>query len=209
MQHECQSSLVFDKEGQPMSEAKVGTVVEAKTPREAPSEEIGREQTTVNGQSQAPRSVRRRPEQSARKPASGFQRTTSVIRTLLPLVQKVLPLLEGNFASVAVNLLAPRLQGPPVDIHPIEVGLARLRAEIAELHEKNEEHDAAFKRIGQDMESVKDTLERTSFEQKQRSQELSRLGTRMTIFSVVVVLLLIASLVVDAVLLLRVQQVLH
>jgi hypothetical protein len=205
----AQSSLVFDKEGQPMSESKVGTVVEAKAPREAPGEDIGRKQTTVNGQSEAPRSVQRRPEQSATKPASGFQRTTSAIRTLLPLVQKVLPLLEGNFASVAVNLLAPRLQGPPVDIHPIEVGIAKLRAEVAELHDKNEQHDAAFKRIGQDMESVKDALERTSFEQKQRAQELSRLGTRMTIFSVVVVVLLIASLVVDVVLLLRVQQVVH
>ena len=28
----AQSSLVFDKEGQPMSESKVGTVVEAKAP---------------------------------------------------------------------------------------------------------------------------------------------------------------------------------
>ena len=95
-----------------MSEAKVGTVVEAKAPREAPGEDIGRKQTTVNGQSEAPRSVHRRPEQSATKPASGFQRTTSAIRTLLPLVQKVLPLLEGNFASVAVNQLAPAAGTP-------------------------------------------------------------------------------------------------
>jgi septal ring factor EnvC (AmiA/AmiB activator) len=96
-----------------------------------------------------------------------------------------------------------------VDIHPIEVELAKLRAGLGELHDQNAERDAALKRIGQDMESVKDALERTSFEQKQMAQEVSRLGTRMTAFSVVAVLLLVASLAVNVVLLLRVQPVLH
>jgi hypothetical protein len=205
----AQSSLVFEKEGQPMSEAKVGSVVESKAPREAPSEDVGRKQTTVKGQSEAPGNGLRRPGQSAAKPPSGFQRTASAIRTLLPLVQKVLPLLDGNVALVAANLLAPRLQGPSVDIHPIEVELAKLRAGLADLHDKNAEHDAAFKRIGQDVESVMDALERTSLEQKEMAQEVSRLRTRMTVFSVVVVLLLIASLAVDVVLLLHTQQVSH
>lgn len=191
-----------------MSEAKVGSVVEAKAPREAPSEDVGRKQTTVKGQSEAPGNGLRRPGQSAAKPPSGFQRTTSAIRILLPLVQKVLPLLDGNVPLVLANLLAPRLQAP-VDIHPIEAGLAKLQADLSELHDKNAEHDAAFKRIGQDVESVKDALERTSLEQKEMAQEVSWLRTRMTVFSVVVVLLLIASLAVDVVLLLHVQQVSH
>jgi hypothetical protein len=59
------------------------------------------------------------------------------------------------------------------------------------------------------VESVKDALERTSLEQKEMAQEVSWLRTRMTVFSVVVVLLLIASLAVDVVLLLHVQQVSH
>jgi hypothetical protein len=41
------------------------------------------------------------------------------------------------------------------------------------------------------------------------AQEVSWLRTRMTVFSVVVVLLLIASLAVDVVLLLHTQQVSH
>ncbi len=192
-----------------MSEAKVGSVVEANVPREAPSEDVGHMEAAVNGQGKVPSSGLRRPGQSAAKPASGFQRTASAIRTLLPLVQKVLPLLDGNVASVAANLLAPRLQGPSVDIHPIEVELAKLRTGLADLQDKNTEHDAAFKRIGQDMELVKDALERTSFEQKEMAQEVSRLRTRMTVFSVIGVGLLIACLAIDVVMLLRVQQVLH
>lgn len=192
-----------------MSEAKVGSVVEAKAPREATSEDVGHMEATVNGQGKAPSSGLRRPGQSAAKPASGFQRTASAIRTLLPLVQKVLPLLDGNVALVAANLLASRLQGPSVDIHPIEVELAKLRAGLTDLHDKNTENEAAFKRIGQDIESLKDALERTSLEQKEMAQEVSRLRTRMTVFSVVMVLLLIASIGVEAVLLLRGQQLSH
>jgi hypothetical protein len=192
-----------------MSEAKVGSVVEANALRDTPNENAELRRTNVYGEDAVPRDGPSGPQPSVAKAASGFQRTTSAIRTLLPLVQKVLPLLDGNFASVALNLLAPRLQQPPVDIHPIEVGLAKLRADLSELRDKNVKHDAALKRIGQDIESVKDALERTSFEQKQMAREVSRLGTRITAFSVVVVLLLIASLAVDVVLLLRVQQALH
>jgi hypothetical protein len=189
-----------------MSEAKVGSVVEAKTPRETP-DGVGRKRTNVDRADQASLG---RPEQSSAKPShpSGFQRTTSAIRTLLPLVQKVLPLLDGNIALVAANLLTPRLQAP-VDLRPVEAGLAKLHAELSELHDKNAEHDAAFKHIGGEIEAVKEALERSALEQKELAQEVSRTRARMTVFSVVGVLVLIASLAVDVVLLLRVQQVLH
>jgi hypothetical protein len=192
-----------------MSEAKVGSVVEGQVPREAPNEDAERRRTSVDRQDGALRSGLGRPEHPAAKPASGFQRTTAAIRTLLPLVQKVLPLLDGNVALAVANLLAPRLQAPPVDIHPIEVGLAKLQAQVAALHDKNAEHDAAFKRIGNDIESVKDALERTSLEQKEMALEVTRLRARLVVFSVVAVGLLIACLAIDVVMLLRIQQVLH
>jgi hypothetical protein len=193
-----------------MSEAKVGSVVEAKTPRETPDDGVGCKRTNVDRTDEAFHGALGRPEQSSAKPShpSGFQRTTSAIRTLLPLVQKVLPLLDGNIALVAANLLAPRLQAP-VDLRPVEAGLAKLHAELSELHNKNAEHDAAFKRIGAEIETVKEALERSALEQKELAHEVSRSRARMTFFSVVGVIVLIASLAVDVVLLLRIQQVLH
>jgi hypothetical protein len=61
--------------------------------------------------------------------ASGFQRVRTVLNAALPLVERLLPLLDGNFASAALNLVAPR-NGPPtphVDLGPIERALAELQ----------------------------------------------------------------------------------
>jgi hypothetical protein len=62
--------------------------------------------------------------------ATGFQRARSALSTALPLVERLLPLLDGNFASAALNLVAPR-NAPPaahIDIGPIERSLAEVQA---------------------------------------------------------------------------------
>lgn len=152
---------------------------------------------------------RPRPQTSKPEPHTGFQRTATAIRTMLPLMRKILPLLDGNVASVVADLLAPRMQAPPVDIHPVEVGLARLHAEISVLHDKNAEHDAALKRIGQQLESMKDALESAAVEQKETMELVNKIQKRVLVFSLIGLSMLAAAVAADVILLFHMGQVLH
>jgi hypothetical protein len=59
----------------------------------------------------------------------------NLVRMALPFVQRLLPLLDGNIGSAVSNLLTPHPQPPaahpPVNIEPIENGLAELQTSIA------------------------------------------------------------------------------
>jgi septal ring factor EnvC (AmiA/AmiB activator) len=71
------------------------------------------------------------PAGKARDTASGFQRTRNVLNATLPVLERLLPLLDGNFASAALNLVAPRPTAPSssqVDLGPVERSLAELQA---------------------------------------------------------------------------------
>jgi len=134
---------------------------------------------------------------------SGFERTVSAIRTVVPFVQKVLPLLDGNVAMAVANLLAPRLQGPPVDLHPVEQSVAKIRAELGELREGVTTHEAALKRIEEHVDTVKDSLERSVTKQQELGDGLERVQRRLTTLTVVGLFLLVASIGMNVVLLVR------
>jgi hypothetical protein len=136
---------------------------------------------------------------------SGFQRTAAAIRTMVPVLQKMLPLLEGNVMSAAANLLAPTLLSPTVDLSPLEASLATLRGEIASLEHRNDERDRALKRVEEQLEGMKDGLERAAHEQKQAADELSRVRTRLAVFSAIGVALLLVSIGVNTALFLYVK----
>jgi hypothetical protein len=185
---------------------KVGSVV-SEAPRSA--ENGAREATDTHPAAKAAgpeRALSRpRPQTSKPEPHTGFQRTAAAIRTMLPLVRKVLPLLDGNVASVVANFLAPQMQPPPVDIHPVEVGLARLHAEISVLHDKNAEHDATLKRIGQQLESMKSALESAATDQYETRQRVKRIEKKLLFFS----LLGLSLLAANVILLFHMGQALH
>jgi hypothetical protein len=147
-------------------------------------------------------------EDGSRPHLSGFERTFSIIRAAVPLVQKVLPLLDGNVALAVANLLVPRLQAPPVDLHPVQASVAQLGEELASLRQGAAKHEATLKRIEDEVEAVKDSLERDLAGQKQLKEDLERVRTRMTAFAVVGLLLLAVSIAATVVLLIRVQKVL-
>ena len=218
------SSLVIEEEGQPMSEpnrhaqgerertaAKVGSVVGG-SPREAqdgdhvaPDGAAHPTRDTVQDRALGrPRIEAVRPE-----PHSGFHRTTAAIRTVVPLMQKLLPLLDGNVASVVANLLAPRLLSPQVDLHPIEAGVARLREDLAAIQARNAEHDASFKRVGDQLETMKEALESAALEQKEVMHQVGRVQKRVLVFSLVGLSLLAISVALDVVLFVRFGQGLH
>jgi hypothetical protein len=187
---------------------KVGTVAVGST-REV---QDGIQEASTSGRQPArsdrglgrPRSSMTKPE-----PHTGFQRTTAAIRTMVPLLEKLLPLLDGNVASVVANLLVPRMLSPQVDMHPIEAGLADLKEELAAIHAKNTEHDASFKRIGDELERMKNALEGAALEQKEVLHQVGRVQKRVLVFSLVGLSLLVISFALDVVLYVRFGQGLH
>ena len=134
------------------------------------------------------------PGDGARPHASGLERTVRMIRAAVPLVQKVLPLLDGNVALAVANLLAPRLQPPPVSLAPVEASLARLREDLAALGQGAAKHEAMLRRVEGEVEVVKDSLERSGEAHKELRADLDRVRTRMTVLSLVGFLLLAASI---------------
>jgi|HubBroStandDraft_5_1064220.scaffolds.fasta_scaffold389616_1 hypothetical protein len=128
------------------------------------------------------------------------------IRTVLPLVQKVLPLLDGNVALAVANLLVPRQQGPVLDLKPIEGALTRIRAEHLELGGKIDEQGTTLKRIGDQLDLVKESTERHSQEQKEVTDDLHLLQKKVTVFAWTGLILLAVSIGVNVVLFLRVEH---
>ncbi|MGO9434026.1 MAG: hypothetical protein ACLPH3_03945 [Terracidiphilus sp.] len=193
-----------------MSEAEAGAVVQ-KIPREDQIEDVERTGTSADRAIEPLHVTQGRQAQSATRPEhrSGFQRTTTAIRTLVPLVHKLLPLLDGNVATVIADLLAPRLQAPRVDTHPIEVGLARLHAEFSVLHDMDAEQNAALKRITEQLESMKDALDRTTLEQRETMEQVVKIRSRVLVFSLVGLTLLVVSIGANVALFLSTRGTLH
>ena len=144
----------------------------------------------------------------SRSHASGLERTVGIIRAAVPLVQKVLPLLDGNVALAVANLLAPRLQAPRVNLEPVEASIARLREELAVLGQGTTKHEATLRRVENDIETVKDSLERSGEAQRELKADLDRVRTRITLLSVVGFLLLALSIAANVVLLVRAGHIL-
>ncbi|HTB98553.1 MAG TPA: hypothetical protein VK716_16195 [Terracidiphilus sp.] len=157
----------------------------------------------------APLHGAKKPEPPSKPERSGLQRTMGVVRTVLPLVGKALPLLEGNVAAVLANILAPSLQGPSVDLKPLEGGMAKLRADQAAHQVRFEEQTVALKRMGAQIDTVSEAVERHSLEQKELTEEVYSLRRKFSGFAWFGVSLLVVLLAMNVLLLLRVTGVWH
>ncbi len=143
---------------------------------------------------------------------SNAQRAMSMLRMALPLVQRVLPLIEGNVASAVANLLVPRPHTPPpaapVNLDPIENGLADLRTEHRELHTQVGEQNSALKHVADQLEMVREATDRNTLEQQELLEDLKSVGSKVNMFAFLALLLLAVSLLVNVVLFLHIQRVL-
>jgi ferric-dicitrate binding protein FerR (iron transport regulator) len=127
---------------------------------------------------------------------------------VIPLLQKVLPLLDGNVALALTNLVAPRLQAPTVDLQPMESTLAKVRAELMELRAAVATHDSALERIEQQVELVKDSLERSAATQEEIVEDFEHLRKRMTVLAVIGFLLLMLSVAANVLIIMRFGRIL-
>ncbi len=143
------------------------------------------------------------------EPRSSLQRVVGLVRAVAPVVQKVLPLLDGNVALAAANLLTGRPEAPRVDLEPIENAVMKMRKEHLELRMGLADQSAALKRIADQVGTVRDSTERNALEAKELAREIHRLRARVSTFAWLGLGLLAVSLLVNIVLLVRLQHLVH
>lgn len=144
---------------------------------------------------------------------SGFKRAIGALRVTLPFVQKILPLLDGNLGTAASNILthrppAPQPLPPPVDLEPIENGLADLRSQDRHLRLQVGELVTSLKRVEDQLELVRKATDRNTFEQQGLLEDLRAVGNKVNIFALLAMALLAISIVINLILFFHIRSVL-
>jgi hypothetical protein len=142
-----------------------------------------------------------------------FQRAVNVFRAAMPLVQRVLPLLDGNVGAAVSNLMAPRPQSAqpsqPVNLVPIETGLAKLQLQQRELRDQVVEQNASLKKVEDQLQQVREATDRNTLEQQELLQDLKTVGTRVNLFAYIALVLLGLSVVLNVVLFVQLRHFLR
>jgi hypothetical protein len=131
----------------------------------------------------------------------------------MPLVQRVLPLLDGNVGTAVSNLMAPRPQAAPppqpVNLAPLESGLARLQVQHRELRDQFGEQNASLKKVEDQLQHVREATDRNTLEQQELLQDLKSVGTKVNIFAYVGIALLGLSVLLNVILFFQLRRFLH
>lgn len=165
--------------------------------------------------------------------SSGLQRAINAVRNSIPLVQRLLPLFEGNIAMAATAITAlvapqptvqhihhpPAVPPPPppapvpapiqVDLEPIERGLVEVRTAHRELRTQVAEQTTAIKRFEGQLEHVREATDRNTLEQQELVEDLRAVGSRVSTFALIGLVLLVLSLLVNTFLIVQMQRILH
>ena len=174
-------------------------------------------QTQVQGDPQhlttvpPPRRALAHSSASAGEQPSGFQRAMNALRLTLPLIQRVLPLLDGNVGTAVSNLLNPHLQTPPpppVDLAPIEDGLAELRTLHRELRNQAVEQNSLLKRVQDQLQMVREATDHNTLKQQELLADLKAVGKKVNLFAYFALSLLGLSVLLNVVLFLQIRHIL-
>jgi len=150
-------------------------------------------------------------------PKTGLQRAVAAVRSAIPLVQRLLPLLDGNFATVIGSLVAtqpahhptPQPQTVHIDLEPVERGLAEVRTSNRELRTQVQEQGANLKRVEDQLERVREATDRNTLEQQELVEDLRSVGSRISTFAVIGLVLLLISLGLNIYFLVQLQHILR
>jgi hypothetical protein len=144
--------------------------------------------------------------------STGFARAVSALRSALPFVQKILPLLDGNIGTAVSNMLTPHHHPapapPPVDLTPIEDGLAELQTQQKELRDQVVEQNTSLKRVEDQLEMVREATDRNTLEQQELMEDLKVVGNKVNVFALIALGLLAVSVLINIVLYLHILKVL-
>jgi hypothetical protein len=148
-------------------------------------------------------------------PASTLQRAVNVLRVALPFVQKMLPLLDGNIGTAMANILnpppppaPPKPHVPPVDLAPLEAGMADLKTQHHELKVQVSEQNTSLKRVEDQLEMVREATDRNTLEQQELLEDLKSVGSKLNLVAIVALGLLAISILLNLALYLHIQRVL-
>lgn len=140
------------------------------------------------------------------------QKAVNAVRMAIPFVQRLLPLLDGNIASTVSNLLTPhpgtQKPSPPVNLAPLEDGLADLQTQHRDLRNVLVEQNSSLKRVEDQLEMVREATDRNTLEQQELMEDLKSVGGRVNLVAAVALGLLAASLIVNLILYLHLRRVL-
>jgi hypothetical protein len=157
------------------------------------------------------RALANSPASGAEQPSS-LQRAVNALRLTLPFIQRLLPLLDGNIATTVSNILNPHPHSspppPPVDLEPIEDGLAELQAQHRDLRNHVLEQHSSLKRVEDQLEMVREATDRNTLEQQELVEDLKTVGSKVNVFALVALALLAVSIVLNVILYLHIQRVL-
>lgn len=155
------------------------------------------------------------PPPASDAPKSGLHRALDAIRSTLPLVQKLLPLIDGNFATAVGSLIAPHSHPAPpppvvhIDMEPMERSLAEVRNSNRELRSQMLEQVTTLKRVEDHLERVREATDRNTLEQQELVEDLRSVGSRVSIFAIVGLVLLAVSLGLNIYLIVQLQHILR
>jgi hypothetical protein len=136
-----------------------------------------------------------------------------MVRSAIPMVQKLLPLIDGNFATAVGALMAPQHHPAPppvqVDLEPVERGLAEVRNSNRELRTQVAEQGATLKRVEDQLDRVREATDRNTLEQQELVEDLRTVGSRISTFAIIGLVLLLISLGLNGYLIYQLQHILR
>lgn len=165
--------------------------------------------------SEAPSSSLPATAEDAKTAQSGLQRAVQAIRAAIPVVQRLLPLLDGNFATVLSNLVTQQPHHPPpppqvrVDLEPVNRSLAEVRDSQRELATQVQEQGTSLKRVEDHLERVREATDRNTLEQQELVEDLRTVGSRLSLFAIIGLVLLGLSLALNIFFLIQLQHILR
>jgi hypothetical protein len=141
-----------------------------------------------------------------------MQWALGLMKQAVPLLQRLLPLLDGQVATTVANLLAPRPHTPPpapnVDLQPLEHSLADLQIQHHDLKDQLVDQNKSLKRLEDQLEMVREAMDRNTLEQQELMEELKTTGKRVKLFAWLFLDLLIISVLLNVFLFLHIKRVL-
>lgn len=137
------------------------------------------------------------------------------MRSAIPIVQRLLPLLDGNFATVLSSLVSQQPHHPPppppvrVDLEPINRGLAEVRDSQRELKTQLQDQGTSLKRVEDHLERVREATDRNTLEQQELVEDLRSVGSRLSLFAIIGLILLVISMGLNVFFLVQLQHILR
>jgi hypothetical protein len=142
--------------------------------------------------------------------SSGVQWVAGLMKQAVPFVQRLLPLLDGQIGTAVANMLAsrPHPPAPRVDLEPIEHRLSDLQLQHHDLKDQLVDQNASLKRVEDHLEMVREATDRNTLEQQELIEDLKAMGSRVNLFALSFLVLLVLSILLNIALFLHISRVL-